>query len=201
MGRSAEAEALHRQALEGRRRALGPTHPRTLSSQERLAATLASLGQFADAERLAAETAAASAASRGADDVVTIDANDTRAVALLGLQRPKDAAALLRRQIAIVEERRAGGEDAGETDVTLTDLRVHLGMALADLGQRAEAEALLLGAVPALSPWEADTARAYRFVARFYDAWNRAEPDPARSARAVEWQQRFEASPRRASVE
>jgi hypothetical protein len=37
---------------------------------------------------------------------------------------------------------------------------------------------------------EARTKRAVRFVADFYAAWNRAQPDPARAARAREWQKR-----------
>ena len=71
-------------------------------------------------------------------------------------------------------------------------LRVHLGMALAALGRRAEAETLLLRGHPAVAVSQtADTTRALRFLVGFYDDWNRAQPDAARAARAAEWRQRL----------
>ena len=74
----------------------------------------------------------------------------------------------------------------------LAKLRVHLGMALASLGRRTEAEALLLEAIPQLPPKTADTTRAVRFLVGFYDDWNRSQPDAARAARASEWRRRLE---------
>ena len=56
--------------------------------------------------------------------------------------------------------------------------RLHMGMALAALGRRAEAETLLLIAgLPKLPPRSASTSRAVRFLVDFYDDWNRAQPD------------------------
>jgi hypothetical protein len=67
-------------------------------------------------------------------------------------------------------------------------------MVLAEQGRRAEAEPLLLEAIPRLPPREADTTLALPFLVRFYDDWNRAKPDPDRVTRAAEWRRRLEAS-------
>jgi hypothetical protein len=67
-------------------------------------------------------------------------------------------------------------------------------MALAQQKRRPEAESLLVENVLKLPPHEARTKRASRFVAEFYAEWNRAEPDPAREARAAEWQRRLATS-------
>jgi hypothetical protein len=68
-------------------------------------------------------------------------------------------------------------------------------MALADQGRRAEAEALLLEAIPRLPPRDAKTRRALSFLVDFYEEWNRAQPDAERAARAAEWRRRLEAPP------
>ena len=72
------AEALHRRALDGRMRALGATHERTLYSRERLANTLTTMDRFADAERLATNAAAQATESLGERRVITLAAQDTR---------------------------------------------------------------------------------------------------------------------------
>jgi tetratricopeptide (TPR) repeat protein len=194
LGRDAEAEPLHRRALAVRTRVLGPIHERTLYSMERLAATLTRLGRFADAERMAAAAASQGLTSLGERDRTTLGAHDTRAHALLGLRRAAEAESILRRQLAILEEKKTKGEDAGEGAAVADVMRVHLGMALADQGRRAEAEPVLLEAIPRLPPHEADTARALRFLVSFYEEWNRAQPDPSRVTRATEWRQRLAAS-------
>jgi tetratricopeptide (TPR) repeat protein len=195
MGRDAEAESLHRQTLDGRTRVLGPAHRLTVESGGQLANSLSNLGRFADAERLAAAAAKQGAESLGARHLITVAANDAYARALLGLRRAADAEQTLRRQLTILEERKAQGEDAGEGDELTAKVQVHLGMALAALGRRAEAEALLVDGVPRLPQREAGTTRALRFVVDFYDEWNRAQPDAGRAARAVEWRQRLASSP------
>ena len=193
LGRDAEAEPLHRQALEARTRVLGPTHGRTLLSKERLAAALANQGRFVEAERLAAATVAESTGSLGAGHPDTLSARDTHARALLGLRRAGEAESVLRRLLAILEERKARGEDAGEGDALKHDMRLHLGMALADLGRRAEAEALLCEAIPNLPPRAAETRRALEFLVRFYEGWDRSEPHQGHATRATEWRQRLKA--------
>ena len=191
LGRDAEAEPLHRQALDGRMRALGPRHALTFHSMERLAAALLNLGRHAEAERLATTAAAQALESLGEEHPGTLAAHDTRARALVEVGRAAEAETILRRQLAIVEAKKSRGEDAGENDDLAKRLRIHLGMALAQRHQRAEAEALLLESIPKLPPRDADTARAIQFLVRFYEDWNRAEPDPGRAARAAEWKQRL----------
>jgi tetratricopeptide (TPR) repeat protein len=191
LGKDAEAEALHRQALDGRIRALGPDHARTLQSSEGLAATLVNLGRYAEAERMAAAAATRAAATLGATHLDTVAAQGTRARALAGLRRAVEAESLLRNQLAILAEKKAKGDDIGEGDALTHALRVQLGMSLAALGRRPEAEAILLGSVPKLPARSADMTRAVRFVVDFYERWNRAEPDPARAARLAEWRQRL----------
>jgi hypothetical protein len=73
-------------------------------------------------------------------------------------------------------------------------MRVHLGLTLAELGRRPEAEALLIEAVPKLPPRSADTTRALRFLVHFYEGWERSQPNQGYAARAAEWRQRLEAS-------
>jgi len=51
-GRYAEAEGMHRQALELRRKVLGAEHPSTLSSMDNLASVLRSLGRYDEAEAM-----------------------------------------------------------------------------------------------------------------------------------------------------
>ncbi len=160
-----------------------------------MATTLAHLERFADAERLAATAATAGTASLGERHLVTIAAHDARAVALLGLRRGDEAERLLRQQLAILDDRKSKGEDAGEGEPLTAMVRTHLGMALAALGRRPEAEALLLQGVPRLRPQVAATTRAVRFLVTFYDQWNRVQPDAARATRAAEWRQRLAASP------
>jgi len=194
MGRYAEAESLQRQALDGRLRALGPAHRSTIESQTHMANTWSHLGRFADAERLAAVAAGEGTKSLGERHLITLGAHDARAVALLGLRRADDAERILRQQLAIFDDRKLKGEDAGEGDPLTAMVRVHLGMALAALGRRPDAEALLLQGVPKLPPRVVATTRALQFLVDFYHEWNRAQPDAARAARAAEWRQRLDAS-------
>ncbi|MGE0813454.1 MAG: tetratricopeptide repeat protein [Vicinamibacterales bacterium] len=190
MGKPAVAEALHRQTLAGRTRALGPRHRLTLDSEQHLAATLSALGRFADAERLASAAAARATKELGDRHLVTLEAQDGVARALTGLGRAGEAETLLRRQLAILEEKKRRGDDAGEGDDLAVTMRVHLGMALAAQGRRPEAEALLAEGVPRLRAGLASTTRAGQFMAAFYTEWNRREPDAGRAAQAADWQRR-----------
>jgi hypothetical protein len=133
-------------------------------------------------------------ATLGARHLGTIAAHGTRARALVGVGRVVEAESLLRGQLAILADKKAKGEDTGEGDALTHALRVQLGMALAALGPRPEAEAILLESVPQLPARTADTTRAVRFLVDFYERWNRAQPDPARAACAAEWRQRLATS-------
>jgi len=194
LGNDAEAESYHRRAFAARTRVLGPGHARTLQSQRCLAACLEAQGRHAEAERLAAAGVAEAVKVLGERDLDTLALQDTRALSLVGLGRAAEAETQLRLVIAALDERKAKGEDVGEGDSYAVDARVHLGMALARLGRLSEAEALLVGNVPKLPQREARSKRAAEFVARFYAAWNRDAPDPARAARAAQWQERVAAA-------
>jgi hypothetical protein len=112
----------------------------------------------------------------------------------LGLGRAVEAEVLLRSQLTILADKQAKGEDIGEGTELTQQLRVQEGMALAALSRRAEAEAILLESVPQLPPKTATATRAIRFVADFYERWNREQPDSGRTAHAAEWRQRLDAS-------
>ena len=190
LGHDVKAEALHRKALEGRMLSLGPNHERTNYSRERLAHTLSNMQRFAEAERLAATAVTHGAESRGERGLGTMAAQDTRSRALLGLHRADEAEVILRRQLAIAAEQKKLGQVIGESDELSARMRVHLGMALASLGRRTEAEAVLVEAIPQLPPRTADTTRALRFLVGFYDEWGRSQPDAARAERAADWRRR-----------
>jgi serine/threonine protein kinase/tetratricopeptide (TPR) repeat protein len=192
LGHDAEAEPLHRQALDGRTRALGSRHAVTLQSMERLAATLVNLGRYQEAEPLAAKAAAQALESLGEEHPLTLAAQDTRARVLVEVHRAAEAASILQRQLAILAAKKSRGEDVGEGEALANSVRIHLAMALAALRRLPEAEALLLESIPKLPPREADTARAIRFLVRFYEDWNRTQPDQGRAARASEWKRRLD---------
>ncbi|HEX6882314.1 MAG TPA: hypothetical protein VF530_02975, partial [Planctomycetota bacterium] len=85
-----------------------------------------------------------------------------------------------------IEERLArGGAELAQA------LSLH-GRALAALGRRAEAEARLVAAcerlatLPDAKPGLARSTR--QALLDLYAAWDAAEPDPARAARAARWQ-------------
>ncbi|MCC7142343.1 MAG: serine/threonine protein kinase [Candidatus Eisenbacteria bacterium] len=194
LGRDAEAEAYHRQALAARTRVLGALHARTLQSQKCLAVSLVSQRRFAEAEPLAAAGVQNGTQALGERDLDVLSLRDARALALIGLQRAGEAEKLLRSALNVLEDRKAKGEDSGEGEGLANLVRVHLGMALAGQHRWPEAESLLVTGVPQLPQREAETRRAIRFVVDFYDAWNRAEPDPTRAARAEEWRRRPESA-------
>ena len=175
-------------------RALGPDHARTLQSSEGLAATLVNLGRYAEAERIAAAAGTRAAATLGATHLDTVAAQGTRARALAGLGRIVEAESILRGQLTILADKKTKGEDIGEGEALTHELRVQLGMTLAALRRLPEAEAMLLESVPQLPARSADATRAVRFLVDFYERWNRAQPDPARAARAAEWRKRLDAS-------
>lgn len=195
LGRYAAAESLHRQAFTTRTRVLGPGHYRTLQSRNLLAINLVSQERFAEAERVATAAAAEARQSLGERNIGTLELEATLALALLGGNRAAEAEQRLRRVLEIMADQKAKGEDAGEGDGLVVEARAHLGMVLARQRRWSEAEALLVEFVPQLPPREAATRRAVRFVADFYTAWNRAEADPARAARAAEWLRRLEEAP------
>jgi non-specific serine/threonine protein kinase/serine/threonine-protein kinase len=187
LGNFEEAERLHRETLAGRTKALGERHGRTLYSRERLALALAARGRFTEAEALARSAAAYCVETLGAEHPDCLSAHDTWSSALLGLGRAADAERVLRRQLAIVDQLKAQGEDGGEHAATLPSLRVHLGLALGALGRHGEGEPILLEGAAGLSETGAPTRLAWLQVADFYSAWNQREPSERARAEAAAW--------------
>jgi serine/threonine protein kinase len=186
-GRDAEAEAMHQRALAGRLKVLGPAHPRTLHSEERLAAVLERRGQFADAVRRASAALEVAQAKLGDDHPVTLALRNTHALALVGLGQPARAEALLRQLLEAIAAREARGEVAGDAEGVKQDASLYLGMALAAQRRFADAEPTLVEGTSGKPRVGAEAQRATAFMARFYDDWQRAQPDPSRAAKAAEW--------------
>jgi tetratricopeptide (TPR) repeat protein len=191
-GRDAEAEAMHRRTLAGRLRVLGPAHQRTLQSEERLAAVLERRGRYADAVRRAAAALDVARAKLGDDHPVTLDLRITHALAQIGLGQPARAESLLRQVLAAIAAREARGEDAGDAEGVKQDASLYLGVALAAQDRFVDAEARLVEGMSGEPRVGAEARRAAAFMARFYDDWQRAQPDPSRAAKAAEWQAKLD---------
>ena len=178
---------MHRRALAGRLKVLGPAHQRTLQSEERLAAVLERRGRFADAVRRASAALEVAQAKLGDDHPVTLALRNTHALALIGLGRPARAESLLRQVLAAIAAREARGEDAGDAEGVKQDASLYLGMALAAQERFADAEPPLVAGTSGEPRVGAEARRAAAFMARFYDEWQRAQPDPSRAAKAADW--------------
>jgi tetratricopeptide (TPR) repeat protein/tRNA A-37 threonylcarbamoyl transferase component Bud32 len=187
-GRDAEAEVMHRRALASRLKILGPAHLRTLESEERLAAVLERRGRFADSVRRASAALEVVQAKLGDDHPVTLDLRNTQALALIGLGQAARSESLLRQSLAAVAAREARGEDAGDAEAIKQDASLYLGMALAAQGRFADAEAPLVEGTSGERRVGAEAQRAAAFMVRFYNDWQRAQPDPSRAAKAAEWE-------------
>jgi hypothetical protein len=105
-------------------------------------------------------------------------------VILLEQGRAEQAEDLFRRLHEIVER------EHPDDEYTRAVASAHLGMALAALGERAEAEALLVASIPRLTAGEAETNLIIGVLVDLYDDWHLAEPDVGYDARAAEWRQR-----------
>jgi len=135
-GRAAEAEPLHRRALDLNLRLLGPRHPDTLLSLSNLAADLARLGRFAEAEPLdrAALTIRTELLGDRHPDVLT--SLNMLAGDLRNLGRFAEAEAFDSRALELSRE--LLGERHADTLAALSNLALDLN----GLGRFGEAEAL-----------------------------------------------------------
>src|SRR3954451_24548052 len=80
-GRYGEAEQLCKEALEGRRAALGPTHPATLASLHNLALVYREQGRYGEAEQLDKETLEGRRAALGPTHPATLTSMNNLALA------------------------------------------------------------------------------------------------------------------------
>lgn len=161
LGRHAEAEALQLEALELHRKSpsLGPEHPRTLTLLRNLADTYRHLGNLTKAEALLRETLATGRQSLPPGHPARLSA-----LASLGdvLVTQREFAAA----VPYLREALAGGSQGGQTGPRAEGIRCRLGWALANLGEHAEAERLLVGGYQELTRTGVALPPSYRNLLR-----------------------------------
>jgi len=184
-GNYAEAETAHRAVIEARTRALGPEHPATLRSKTRLAHVLTKLGRLDEAEPLARQVTETYRSTLGADHPYTIEVEDVTALILLARGRTAEAERLLRRLRQTLAEKYA------DDVYTVTLVGAHLGLALARLDRREDAEAMWDEIAPDLPPGEAETTDILREVVSHFERWDTAEPGRGYDRKAAAWRGRL----------
>ena len=191
LGRLDEAEALGRDALERFTRVFGSKHPNTATAHTDYAETLMKLGRNDEARKELIEAIAIKKAAVG--DQNPAFAGDAMILArlLLDTGHADDAEPILREVVAVYAQAR------NVSDRRKANARVELGRCLWLQHHFADAEPLLVDSHPllvgALPTGQRDVRRAERYLAEFYAAWNAAEPNAARAAKAAEWQAKLEA--------
>jgi tetratricopeptide (TPR) repeat protein len=114
------AEDLYRKVLEGRRRALGPEHPKSVNSQSNLARTLQMKGNFAEAEPLHRGALQIRERVLGSEHPDTLDSLEHLAEFLHQQGRDDEAEPFYRRALELRE--RILGPDHPETLDSVDDL-------------------------------------------------------------------------------
>jgi eukaryotic-like serine/threonine-protein kinase len=132
-----EAETLERKALEGEQRTLGPEHPLTLATKDRLAMVLQHQGHYEQAEQLESEIVEAATRRLGPENALTLESMNHLGVAQL--RRGEFAPAERTYRQLLDADRRAFGPDHPESLKALNNLAVAMEM----LDRWAEAEPLL----------------------------------------------------------
>lgn len=135
---------------------------------------------------MALQVVGAAERTQGPNNRLTIEARDVLGTILLEQGRAEEAEDLFRRLHENVER------EHPDDEFTRAVVSAHLGMALAALGERAEAEALLVDSIPRLTAGEAETDRIIGVLVDLYDDWHRAAPGRGYDARAREWRKRAE---------
>ncbi len=185
LGDYARAGEMFREVIDARTRTLGPEHPRTLRSRARLAFVTARLGRLADAEAQAMDVSSLLRTTLGPDHPYALETDDIMATILALQGRYREAERILRRVRATLE--RLYPDDTFNRNLT----SAHLGLVLANLGMRGEAETLWNEAVANLSPGHAESLLIQRAVVDFLEQWHREQPNEGFGARADEWRKRL----------
>lgn len=158
LGLYPQAQSLFTNAIEIRKRVLGPEHPDTLRSMHGLARPLREQGKYADAEKTEREALNIERRVLGNDSPDTMSSADELAIILDNEARYPEAEKLARESLDT--DRRILGDDDYRTQWA----RVHLAYIFTDEGRLPDAEALLREAVDArqrtLGPDEPDTLSA-----------------------------------------
>jgi tetratricopeptide (TPR) repeat protein len=135
-GRYAEAETLHRQTLELKKKALGDDHPSTLSSMNNLANVLEERGRYAEAETLHRQTLELMKEALGDDHPSTLGSMSNLAEVFRQQGKVTEAETLQRQTFELKKE--ALGDDH---PLTLGSMN-NLAEVLRHQGRYAEAETL-----------------------------------------------------------
>jgi tetratricopeptide (TPR) repeat protein len=128
------AHELAQQALDIRRKVLGPDDPETLRSMTQLGGILARQGHLREAEKLDREALAKQRRVLRAGDPLTLRTTDNLAI-ILGLENQSDEELQLEREAVEVGTRELGPENPEVVRIT-----GNLGSALSDVGRYADAE-------------------------------------------------------------
>lgn len=144
-GKPAEAAEQFALALAVRQQLLRAGHPLILRCQSNLGLALLRSGKATQAEPMLAECADRWSTSFGPDHPGLVPALTAHAQALRALHKPQQAIDRLTLAVNWIQAHPQGREDQ------LTATRANIGLALADMGQRAEARALLEPALKALA--------------------------------------------------
>ena len=128
------AHDLAQQALDIRRKVLGPDDPGTLRSMTQLGGILIRQGRFPEAEKLDREALARERRVLGVGDPLTLRTTDYLAITL-GWEGQTDQELQLEREAVEAGTRKLGAEDPEVVRIT-----GNLGTALSDVGRYADAE-------------------------------------------------------------
>ena len=186
LGKFAEAEALHRACKDAFARVFGPQHPNTAVARGGLGRALAKLGRTDEARAEFEAAIGLCKAALGAQNQGFCD-HALELGRLLGDTGNAAAAEPVLQEAAAVYTKARGLGDRRTANT-----RLELGRCLQLLGRFAEAEPLLVESLATLEQTRpeghGDRRRAVQYLAAFYAAWQAAAPDPARAAKAAEWQ-------------
>ncbi len=136
LGQYAEAEMMHRKALELRTQVLGAEHPNTLTSKNGLASVLHNLGQYAEARTMYHEVLNLRTQKLGAEHPDTLTSKNGLASILYSLRQYSEAEAMYR-EVLNLSIQKLGAEHPD----TLTG-KNNLASTLYSLRQHDEAEAM-----------------------------------------------------------
>jgi tetratricopeptide (TPR) repeat protein len=184
-----EAEKLLREAVETRRRTLGPADRQTLWTLNQLAWLLYERGNLNEAEQTAHDAVAGYRSIQQEPDAESCDAIDTLATVIRDSGRPDEALTLYEE---IQQTYTAGGAKLGPQ---VPGIRLRHAECLIDLGRFQEAERELLANYDAnlSAPGPDKTVRNLLVEAavRLYEAWHAAEPGQGHDSKGAQWQARL----------
>jgi eukaryotic-like serine/threonine-protein kinase len=189
-GRTADAIALHQEALRLRKAKLGPDHPDTVVSTADLAAAYLQAGRAADAATLLEEALKVFMSKPGPDHSNTQVCMNYLAAAYLDTNRWTEAETLLRECLALRLKTRPDGWRRFHS-------MSQLGAALVGEKKYAEAEPLLLAGYDGLKTrqskipahFQSRQAEAGAWIIALYDTWGKKDT-------ADEWRRKIDTKKR-----